>query len=307
MNNFKFTKQISEKIIRKGWPLLEEDFNQEELRTLMADKGVIISSSSLSNIYRTYIKDDPSKLPVRAPGKESVITCSKGLMLVIESHLGLLFDFQSTLFYKPEVEKSPLANDFLSVHLNHKLRFHEDGRRTIADKVKFIQEANSEVIEVGIRLNTFTKYFYSRNELEFKKPIENLLKKGVDFKCLMLNPTAQITKLYFEDRAKVDAREWRAFHEMPQVLEDLKNVRNELNALDFPGKMHLFLYENFPYHHYLVVDPDDKAGRMMCSNYIYGEKRANCPVIELYQYGSSALFSRHRNAIRSLLNQAIEI
>ena len=303
----KLTKPIAEKIIQKGWALLEDSYNQEELRNAMSDKGVQISSSALSNIYRKYLKSVQGSTSGRAPGKGSLITCAEGVLLEVESHLGLLYNVESSEFYKPEAEAEAVSVGSDTLYLPNKLRFHEDGRRTIADKVKFIQEANREVIEIGIRLNTFTKYFYSRNELEFKKPIESLLEKGVEIKCLMLNPTAQITKLYFEDRAKVDSREWRAFHEMPQVLEDLKNVRNELNALDFPGKMRLFLYENFPYHHYLVVDPDEKAGRMMCSNYIYGEKRANCPVIEIYQYGSKDLFTRHRNAIQNILSQAIEI
>ena len=45
----------------------------------------------------------------------------------------------------------------------------------------------------------------------------------------------------------------------------------------------------------------------MYSSYIYGEKRANCPVTEIYQYGSPELYKRHWRSLQLILQQAKEI
>jgi hypothetical protein len=123
----------------------------------------------------------------------------------------------------------------------------------------------------------------------------------------MMQPTAEITKIYFADRAKVDPREITSFNEMPQILEDLKQIRDDLNALKLPGTMKIYLYDNFPYQHYLVVDGDDEHGKMLYSSYIYGEKRANCPVTEVYRYGSLDLYQRHWKSLQAIFANAIEV
>lgn len=62
------------------------------------------------------------------------------------------------------------------------------GRRKIDEKRDFISSATDEVIEMGIGITTFSDYFVSRSNVEFKEAVIKLLERGVDFKCIMLDP-----------------------------------------------------------------------------------------------------------------------
>ncbi len=318
MNRMELNKPNAEKIIREGWPLIEEVFSQEEIRQQFEKKGLAISKATISNIYGKYIKHlnpDLSKesldgVPIqeiRTTGKASLIKFAEGLMWIIASKKRLTYDFTQEKFIPISIDSGAQSELVTANPSTYILRTHENGRRSITEKIEFIKDAKHEVIEMGIRLNTFSKYFIGRNDSEFKDHIVALLERGVEFKCLMMDPEAAFTRYYFEDRAKANPRELQAFKEMPQILEDLKWVQNEINSMNMAGKMRIFLYNNFPYHHYLTVDGSEKWGKMMYSSYIYGEKRANCPVVELYQYGSSALYLRHWKAIRLILEQSQEV
>lgn len=318
MDKIELNKPYAEKIIREGWPLIEEDFSQEEIRQLFEAKGLILSKATISNIYGKYIKplnsdlskehsEGVSSQEIRDTGKASLIKFAEGLMWIIASKKRLIYDFTKEKFIPVSTDLRADSEIVTASTSTYKLRTHENGRRSVAEKIEFIKDAKHEVIEMGVRLNTFSKYFIGRNDSEFKDHIVALLERGVEFKCLMMDPEAAFTRYYFEDRAKANPRELKAFKEMPQILEDLKLVQNEINSMDLPGKMRIFLYHNFPYHHYLTVDGAEGWGKMMYSSYIYGEKRANCPVVELYQYGSPTLYLRHWKAIQLILEQSLEV
>lgn len=313
MNRTELNKPYSEKIIREGWPLLEDIFSQEEIRQQFEKKGIKLSKATISNIYGKYVKptitdDATESAEIRATGKTSLIKFAEGLLLLITQKKKLTYDFIQEKFISISIEENT-SNEVMidNTPSMYVLRIHEEGRRSIADKIEFIQNAKYEVIEMGIRLNTFSKYFIGRNDSEFKDHIIKLLTRGVELKCLMMDPEAEFTRYYFEDRAKANPREMQAFKEMPQILEDLKLIQNELNGMNLAGKMRIFLYHNFPYHHYLTVDGAKEWGKMMYSSYIYGEKRANCPVTEFYQHGSPTLYARHWNAVQLILNQSTEV
>lgn len=320
MDRTELNKPNAEKIIRKGWTLIDSIFSQEEIRQQFEKKGIKLSKATISNIYGKYVKPfavaaskdasiygDTSMTEIRAIGKTSLIKFAEGLLWLLLHRKKLTYDFTQGEFI-------PISNgsgiDLESINVTpsiYLLRTHEEGRRGIAEKIEFIKDAKHEVIEMGIRLNTFSKYFIGRNDSEFKDHIVTLLDRGVELKCLMMDPEAAITRYYFEDRAKANPREIKAFKEMPLILEDLKLIQSELNGMSLQGKMRIFLYQNFPYHHYLSVDGANEWGKMMYSSYIYGEKRANCPVVDLYQYGSPTLYARHWNALQLVLNQSTEI
>lgn len=48
---------------------------------------------------------------------------------------------------------------------------HENGRVSIQEKTKFIASASKDVLEIGVRLNSYTSYFISQSEKRSSKPI----------------------------------------------------------------------------------------------------------------------------------------
>lgn len=307
MNDQKIDRQNAELIIIAGLKELGETYTQVELQQKLLQTGFKFSAANINKIHSKYRKllGTPAAKDINI-GRASVIDFAKGLLSIFaQQQLG--YNFEKKTFEPLADAQNHSLDAPISLLRPYKLRLYEEGRRSIADKIAFIQPAKEEVIEMGIRLNSFSKYFIGRRDSEFKDHIIQLLEKGVKLKCLMMDPNAELTKIYFADRAKADPREPKAYNEMPQILDDLKMVRDELNAKNLPGKMQIFLYENFPYQHYLAVDGGQEWGKMMYSSYIYGEKRANCPVTEIYKLGSPELYQRQWKSLQTILEHSKEV
>lgn len=313
MSPLSWSKQLAEEIIRQAWPLIENDYTQEQLRKELSLLGFKLSKATISNIYNKYIKprekavDQKNAKETRNTGRRSLILFASGLIELFKEKKQLHFDPASKTFVADLNEESQAMENVLPIALPYKALIHEKGRRNVKEKIDFMKNAKHEIIEMGIRLNNFSKYFIAQSDDVFTDEIIRLLKRGVNLKCLMMDPNSEITKLYFEDRAKIMDRELYAYQEMPRILEDLLQVKQELNAYNYAGKMSVHLYQNFPYAHFLVVDGAQEWGKMMYTTYIYGEKRANCPVTELYQFGSPQLYKRQWNAVQNVLDQSKEL
>ncbi|NUN99369.1 MAG: hypothetical protein HUU01_02000 [Saprospiraceae bacterium] len=182
--------------------------------------------------------------------------------------------------------------------------FHEDGRLSIRQKVEFFSNAQEEVIEFGIVLNTFAGYFFSRNEKEFKQHVEALLKKGITFKCYLLDPDCEETKMYFSDRAKHLPDEHKSIGKIREAIEKLGKVQQQFREKGYQGNFEIYTYQNIPNNYFMTVDGDSPNGRIMVSHYIYGESRANCPVIELSPTSYPILYERYWKSLKRLAENA---
>ena len=61
------------------------------------------------------------------------------------------------------------------------------GRPSISEKIALISNAKSEIIEIGIGLTSFAQYFTGQKPDEFREPIRNLVRGGVNLKCFALD------------------------------------------------------------------------------------------------------------------------
>ena len=184
------------------------------------------------------------------------------------------------------------------------LVFHIDGRVSIQQKTDFIDSAQKEVIEVGIRLKTFAGYFDSRRDSEYKNHIIALLKRGVSFKAYVLDPASNLALLYFDDRAQAQAAERDAVEESQKVLARLKQLAQEFALERYPGSFEVYLYRHVPYSQFLVVDPNLSGGKMMISHYLYGIRRAECPVLEFTRANQPNLFGKYMTSLRAFIRDA---
>lgn len=255
-----------------------------------------VSTASLSNIKNN-----------RPVGLSALSTASKGLETLLQQELDMVFDVEKQDFVPNNTpgwtallvpEKPPLDTG------SPTFVFHANGRVSLSQKTGFINDAQREIIEVGIRLNSFSNYFVSQNDRAYKAHIIAALGRGVNIKGYLLDPNSNEALLYFNDRALVQATEKESIEEIKKVIARFKNICAELAALKLPGSFEIYSYKHIPYNLFLAVDGGTGFGKMMVSPYLYGVSRANCPVLEFTQQDQPDLYKKYWDSMQLFLQGA---
>ena len=289
-------------LIISGIDMLQEEQNykQNQIINKLKTLNITISAASFSNIL-TKSGGSRDLLQITAIGIQEIIKTELGY-----THNGSVFEKNIDQSFKPifiketKSSQTRLENDSIMPGFT----FHTEGRVKIQDKTNFLQNAQFDIIEVGTRLRTFTDYFFSRNEQEFKIHIVNLLKQGVKMRFYMLDPESNVAGLYFEDRAKVQDEEKFSIEDMRKVISRLKKIHAELTEEVPSASFEVYLYRHIPTNHFLVVDGMRPNGKMMVSYYLYGIKRAECPVIEIDKQLQPQLFKKYYKSLQSFIKDA---
>lgn len=193
-----------------------------------------------------------------------------------------------------EVSTSELG---LKKYIYIPFRIHEEGRVPLSDKVFFVREAQKEVIEMGLGLTTFSKWFSGQRPSEFRDYIQNLLLKGVNFTLLAIDPEWEETKNYFKNIGAPDYVD-----DIRRSLGYLKEEQERLLKLDLRGEFKIYLYQIIPNMHILCVDPDDEInGRALISPYLFNIPRSECPVFEFSNMSNNLLFQKYIKTLKSQL------
>lgn len=186
----------------------------------------------------------------------------------------------------------------LKNRLNIPFQINEEGRLLIDDKVSFIMNAQSEVIELGIRLREFTTYFTSRNTEEFKNHVIELLKTGVVLKCFALDGEWFLKNFVVSDEEK------KYYQEIPETLNQLNEFKKEILEMNLKGGIEIYTYQHNPMFHAQCTDGDSSEGRMTISNYLTGIKRAQCPVIQFSKQTHPTLFKTYWKSIHEIIKNS---
>lgn len=282
----------------RGLQHLQEQlgYGQSNIVNKLKMLGHAISTASLSNIKNS-----------KPVGLAALNIAAKGIEELLRNELDMTYDKGILDFCQcrtpgwkpytvPEKPEREVGNSGFTLH--------PEGRLSVQEKTSFIATARKEVIEVGVRLNSFSNYFISQKEEAYKKPILELLKKGVDIKGYLLDPDSNEARLYFEDRAKAQRIEKDSIGEIRKVVERLRALSEEIRALQLPGAFEIYLYKHIPYNLFISVDGALETGKMMVSSYLYGVSRANCPVIELTRKDQPLLFRKYLESMQAFLRDA---
>jgi hypothetical protein len=160
--------------------------------------------------------------------------------------------------------------------------------------------ATQEVIEFGTGLTTFVSYFDSLGPSEWRNPVVEMLQRGVDIRCFVLDPGSRAAEAYFELRGE-DAYRDRA----SAVLSQLLDIRDELNDESDTGQISVSAYDSLPSQYVLAVDLEQERSAIQFSPYLPGLRRAECPVYEASRTGEPDLFGRLQASLESLMNEAV--
>jgi len=179
---------------------------------------------------------------------------------------------------------------------------YEGGRRRIDQKVAFIQTAKCEVMELGITLRTFSSYFEQRASYEFKDHVLELLRQGVVFKCVTMDPDCEVAAKYAEDRGETEL-----IGRIRYSLKFLKALSDEFKQQGLPGKFEIYVYPHLPYFHAVCVDGDETNGYMFISHHLYATKRAETPGFEFSKSEHPVLFEKYWASVKKLLDDSRQL
>ncbi len=280
----------------------EKGYKQIQIVNKLRTLNLPVSTASFSNLVAD-----------KKVGIDVIQNVATGVQKIIESECNCYFDGTAFSAQKKQIESIVIeetdANSSIIKNNTNLLGFklYTEGRIKIEQKTAFMENAQSEVIEVGVRLKTFTEYFYSRNEQEFKQYIVNLLKRGIKLKYYMLDPDSNEASLYFSDRTKGQEDEKESVNEMKRVIHKLEKISKELEANKYSGSFEVFLYKHIPTNHFLVVDGKQPHGKMLVSHYLFGLRRAECPVIEIDKRFQPLLFKKYLKSMSLFITNAKQI
>jgi class 3 adenylate cyclase len=199
-----------------------------------------------------------------------------------------------------EIFAEPTRSSFLR-STKESFQLNESGRLPLSDKVAFLESTKSEVIEIGVGLSTFASYFHKFDKTLFKEPIRRLIKRGVSFKCLAIDPDAPTSKIYCQDRDEADY-----LRDVKTAIGQLRRVKEEFRQEGLSGALELYLYSHLPYYHAMCSDIGEdrpsRGGRMVVSNFLFATKRSDCPVIRFSARSNPNLFETYWRSVRALVN-----
>jgi Domain of unknown function (DUF5919) len=230
---------------------------------------------------------------------------TKHILQVLYEEYGMVFDeaqddfvkLQNSDWQKRVIQDNPLKG----------FELYPEGRLSVPDKIELIESAQKEIIEVGIRLHTFSSDFSKTNDASYRGKIEALLAKGVHFKSYMLDPFSSEAGHYFDDRSKVIKKEQNAREEAKEALENLKTVAAEFKAANYKGRFELYTYRHYPQNLFISVDRTEPDGQILVSPYLYGIRRAECPVFVVRNGLQLALFRKYRQSLEYFIQDAIPV
>lgn len=298
------TKEQYRQIIREGVEILTNDTGKNHTQKAITQKlkylGLIISEAYLSKVSKK-TKVWSNKLKMTA----------EGILKILFHEEGLVYNEDTSSFEKT---KDPDWKEYIvpvedtrekPEEKENDIQYHEEGRWSPTEKVGFMKAARHEVIEVGVRLRAFLEYMTEAADKNFKRPIEELLERGITVKCFLLDPDAQLVHMYFNDLANVNPKDRQSEAVIRRVITGLKKLSQEF--ADHPGTLEVYTYANIPQAHYFAVDKDYPSGKMMVSHYIYGIPRGKCPVVEFTRKGSKKLFEKYDESLELLMQNAKKI
>lgn len=285
-------------IINIGFELLvnKKGYSQKEIVNKLNVLEYKISTPAFNKIIKQ-----------QKGGKNILKIAAEGIQELIDQEIGFEFDGKNFQFKKSPGWKANIIDASPpNQQLSGRLKFYPEGRIKIEEKVAFISLAEKELIEVGVRLNTFTRYFFSRNKYEYRIHIENLLKRGVNVKLYLLAPNSSKANTYFEDRSIIFEQEKKWQSDIKEVIHKLGILDKEFQEDIFVGQFEVFLYKHIPQNHFLIVDGETPNGKMMVSHYLFGINRADCPVIRFNKKSNRRLFSTYMKSFKALAQNAVK-
>lgn len=309
------TKINYQQLIKEALKVLldvnEADYSQKDIIKLLNTTGFVIAESTFTKLKKQIeagIHLDPRR------AKKYGVPLEK----VIKSYLGLAYDATSQQFLPiKEIDVQSLQNKTQEILQQPSVPtqtppststvFHPGGRWTPSKKIAFLQTAQYEIIEYGVKLESFIQSFDQYGDANYKDYIVQLLEKGVKIKCYILEPGSNISNMYFRDRTTADDKEEDVLKRLPKIKDRLIKMAKELNHLGHSGQVEVYTYNNIPYNHFSSIDLGKPTAKMLVSHYVYGIQRSKVPFLVFSKREHAALYKNYATSLKALVEQAKKV
>lgn len=283
------------RLIRQGYQLLNAQKGYSQRETV----GKLVYLGYSTNVTAFNLINNEKSISTKA-----LVILFDGMQVLLKKEICYGLN-QGLIWQRLEGCQEETVKGLDRNELSKGFQVHPGGRLKIEEKVKFFNAAQKEVIEFGITLSTFSSYFISRSEATFKSHIIQLLKDGVNVKCYLLDPDWHGTHMYFTDREPIIKEGDTGANRIWSSLRKLKIISAEIAALAYPGQFEVFTYRHFPNNYFLAIDSTEKkVAKMMVSNYLFGERRADCPVMEITRKDQLVLYMRYLSSLQKIIKDA---
>lgn len=179
----------------------------------------------------------------------------------------------------------PLINS-----LNNPYYINVDDGFSFGEKIKFIQNAKNEIVEIGIDTKDL-----GQNLDEYINHIKQLLEQGISFKLVILIPRLDVLGL---DIPKTEL-------EILNEMKDIKKLSDEFTKIKSNGKFELLLCQEMPLYHVVCIDRFGDDGTMIISNYLNGVKKEFCPVLHISKFSNLVIFKTYLESINHIIEKSI--
>lgn len=290
------TREELSEICQQAMLMLKNDltYTQVEVIKKMEYLGNHIAESTFTSILKGNA------------GLKTLVSTANTLQIILAKELGMewvngVFTRISTTDFKPEIIQALKPNATKNGYIAY-----EEERLTIPQKVAFFKDAQTEVIEFGLTLSRFASNLATGNSSEFRIPIEELLARGVNFKCFLAKISHE-TSAYFDDRKLIHPEEANFRRKIEEATQRMANVQLRFASMGYPGRFEVYEYTHLPYGYFMAVDTKTPNCRMLVSPYLYGIKRGEAPVFKIYKKDTPRLCINYLNSLAALIKNAKRI
>lgn len=207
-------------------------------------------------------------------------------VLVSESMQIVLKGYGKTELHEISSKEFPLINS-----LNNPFYVNVDDGFSFDEKIKFIQNAKNEVVEIGIDTKEIGKYLD-----EYINHIKQLLEKGISFVFILLIPRLDVMG---SDIPKTES-------EILNEMQTIKKLSSEFAKVQTHGKFEIMLCQEIPLYHAVCVDRFGDDGTVVISNYLNGTKKEECPVLHVSKFSNPTTFNTYLKSINHIIKKSIK-
>lgn len=179
------------------------------------------------------------------------------------------------------------------------VQVYPHGRSGFFDFAAFLERAHDEIIIIGISLTAFSQRFAELPAPEFKDRVAHLLAKGVEVKCLLLDPQSDVTLHYASDRNESEIQK-----RIVRSTSLLHQVSMEFGQRNLAEKFKVYTYAHLPYCYLALIDPTHENGAAIVSHYLYKTTRTETPMFHLDKATNPILFEKYHKMACDLLEDS---
>jgi class 3 adenylate cyclase len=194
--------------------------------------------------------------------------------------------YGKTKIYEIASKRTGLKN-----HVKRQLHI-EDEQLSPDEKIEMIQNARSEIIEIG---EAFQDIAYNIEGRTFSEFIKNMLKNGINIKFIITDPNA-------------NSRNSSPDYEPIIISQDhfvtLKRLHDEIQKENFPGIFEMYLYEKPVPFAAFSVDPNQNDGFIIIANHLPGIARSKIPHVQIAKTSHPMMFNSHMSAIKFIITNS---